>query len=858
MRRSTGLALVFAVLALLVAPIPGAAQGSTSPPGAPTGVTASAGTLSATVTWTPTGSPADSFTVFSSPGGISATVSGTSTNATVTGLGFLASYTFSVTGNNALGAGPASAQSNAITPDPPGGPYHQGVAGSLLNQNITAGKPVATNLGDDPVHLPGLSVVVVNLTASQATASTAVQVVVNQQVVQTIPVASGQVESNLELIAVPAQLTQAAIQVTAGTAHVQLDFVGYFTGPRSVRNHSGLLEMIAPATLLDASVAAGSTTTVPVLGQGDVPAAGVANVLLNVTATGATGAGAVALRPSGGSATGITTLGFAAGQTTANRAIVAVPTNGAISVVDTGAAATVHIDVLGWFTDGSDATALGSLYSAVSPARLLDSSAQGGPVPAGGSANVEVWGHGGSPAATSTAPPTSALFEITAVAPAGPGSISVSGATIIAFAAGQTVSGTVLAHLASDGSAVVKVSGSAANVTVDLLGYYSGDLIVPGSTKALSPALLAGITSLGADLSITFAPGTQVSPPIQLNDVINAGISPTTPKGFLRRVLSITTLPSGAVVLGTRVALLSEALTAFTVDWVAAPTGGSRFGAYSNGPRSTVATSTHAASGNPFPPPPLTSIDPNYPLLALATPSHPITASIGDGAEVSLTDIEVQVLPHVHLEYNFFTNTAKAAFAFSAGVRLAVEFAITKDLAAVNFVVPGTNQTIPLGAEIPIPIGPIVVVITPVLVFAVTVDASISVGLSITYHFDKFIQVTESYDGSQFHTSQLAQVYADGITPPEASATVDLKVAGHTSPGIEFYDLPFFSALVDISRYMKYSASVTCSAIPTPPTCGPAAPWWTVSTGICLGVAMKLDLILIKNSIRRTSCASTS
>ena len=846
MRKSSGVALVLAVIATLIVPIPSAAQGPTSPPGTPTGVIASSGTLSAVVTWTPAGSPADSFTVTSSPGGISATVSGTSAIATVTGLGFLTSYTFSVTGNNALGAGLASAQSNAITPDPPGGPYHQGFAVRLLNQNITAGKPLVTNLGDDPVHLPGLAAVVVNLTASQATASTAVQVVVNQQVVQAVPVAPGQVESSLLVIGIPVQLTQAAIQLTTGTAHVQLDFVGYFSGPNTVRDHSGMLEMIAPATLLDATVAAGSTTNVPVLGQGDVPAAGVAGVLLNVIATGATAAGAIALSPSGAFATGITTLGFAAGQTTANRAIVAVPSNGALSVVDTGAATSLHVDVVGWFSDGSDKTALGSLYTGVSPARLLDTSAQGGPVPAGGSVNVGVWGHGGAPAATSTAPPTTAVFEITVTAPAGPGSISVSGEAIIAFAAGQIVSGTVLAHLAGDGSALFKVNGSAANVTVDLLAYFSGDMIVPGSTKVLSPGLLAGITSLSADLSITFAPGAQVSPPIQLNDVINAGISPTTPKGFLRRVLSITTLPTGAVVLGTRYALLSEALTAFTVDWVPTPIGGPLFGAYSNGPRSTMATSAPVASGNPFPPPPLTSIDPNYPLLALAAPSHPITAPIGAGAEVSLTDMEVQVLPHVRLEYNFFTNTVKAAFAFSEGVRLAVDFTITKDLKAVNFTVPGTDVTIPLGAEIPIPIGPIVVVITPVLVFAITVDASISVGLTITYHFDKFIQVTESYDGSQFHTSQLAKLYADGITPPEASANADLKVASHTSPGIEFYDLPFFSALVDISRTMTYSASVTCSAIPLPPTCGPAAPWWTVSTGICLGVAMNLDLILIK------------
>src|SRR5258708_16262799 len=186
------------------------------------------------------------------------------------------SYTFTVTGTNALGTSPPSAASSAVTPGPPGGPYHQGFAFVLLNRNVSAGSPLATNFGDDPVAVPGMSGGGVNVTASQATGSTAVQAVVNQVVVASVSVAPGQVQSSLEVLAVPAQLTQGALQVTAGTAHVELDFVGYFTGPNTLRDHSGQLTMIAPAPLADASVAAGSTTNVAVLGQGDIPAAHVA------------------------------------------------------------------------------------------------------------------------------------------------------------------------------------------------------------------------------------------------------------------------------------------------------------------------------------------------------------------------------------------------------------------------------------------------------------------------------------------------------------------------------------------------------------------------------------------------------
>lgn len=95
-------------------------------PGPPGSVKATAGGGAATVTWsaaTPDGSPVTGYIVTSSPGGKSATVGGTATSATVSGLSAGTSYTFTVAATNSFGSGPASAPSNAVTPSsPPPGP----------------------------------------------------------------------------------------------------------------------------------------------------------------------------------------------------------------------------------------------------------------------------------------------------------------------------------------------------------------------------------------------------------------------------------------------------------------------------------------------------------------------------------------------------------------------------------------------------------------------------------------------------------------------------------------------------------------------------------------------------------------
>jgi len=819
---AAALAVVF-IAASSVANAP-PVRAATSPPGAPTGITVTAGTLSATVRWTPTGAAATSFTVVSKPGGISATVPGTATSATVTGLGFALAYNFTVTGTNFGGAGPASAASNFVTPIPPGGPFHAGPTAVLLNSDISAGQPLASNLGDDPVHLPGLSGVVLNVTASQATAPTGVQLVVNQQVVQTVWVAPGQVASSLAIVAAPPQLSQGAVQVGSGRAHVELDFVGFFTGPTTLRDHSGLLQLIHPATVFNAASALGSSTDIPILGQGDVPVAHVAAVLLNVSASNSGGNGSFAIQPSGGVPTNVTTLGFASGQTTVNRDLVAVGSNGAITVVDRGAAATGRIDVLGWFTDGTDATAIGALYSPLANTRLVDTSSNGGPLSPGGSLGFAVSGQGGAPSGTSTAPATSAVLEVTAVSPAGAGSIAVSGSTAVVFSSGSNASGVGVVQLASDGTASLTVSGASTNVTVDLVGYQSGDLIVPGTTKKLSAALLAGITSL-TDSSITFGPGVAASPPIVMNDVINAGASLTTPNGFLRRVLTINQLTTGETVLTTRRATLSEALTAFSIDWILPKQPGA-FGMRA-GSRGAV-----SASLPPFQPPPGTSIDPAWPVLTLVDPNGPnlqFPVPIKNlSGSLTINDLELQVVPHFVIKGNPFTGVS-----FAAGLSLGARFEADVSLSGT---VAGTRWT-PIddtlkGAIFVIPATPLDIIGRPVMEFKATVDLSLQASLTASFNLDKYGLVTAGYNNGFFGNFQGVDYIPNGkmvkLTP---SLTVQVTPGLHVIPGVEFYGFETVGA--DVNPYFGLTVNPL------------ANPWWTEAFGLCVHIVEKIELILL-------------
>ncbi len=124
-------------------------------PGAPTIGTATAGNAQATVSFTPPmnngGSAITSYTVTSSPGGITRT--GTASPITVTGLTNGTSYTFTVTATNSVGTGPASAPSNSVTPSaavtPPSPPTLTGATASDTSATLSFTAPTST--GGSPI-----------------------------------------------------------------------------------------------------------------------------------------------------------------------------------------------------------------------------------------------------------------------------------------------------------------------------------------------------------------------------------------------------------------------------------------------------------------------------------------------------------------------------------------------------------------------------------------------------------------------------------------------------------------------------------------------------------------------------------
>jgi PKD repeat protein len=193
---------------------------------------------------------------------------------------------------------------------------------------------------------------------------------------------AGQTVANLTIVQVGAD-GDVDLSVVGGPVDLVADATGYFTANPAAdgyttltshrlldtRNGTGTNGTIAP-------IAAHGTTSLTVAGAGGVPADGVTAVALNVTVTGPTLGGFVAVFPDGIAMPNTSSSNFVAGQTVANLVIVPVGADGKVDLTNSSDGRTNLVaDVVGYFR-----TAGGSTYVPLAPSRFLDTRTSSGPV----------------------------------------------------------------------------------------------------------------------------------------------------------------------------------------------------------------------------------------------------------------------------------------------------------------------------------------------------------------------------------------------------------------------------------------------------------------------------------------------
>lgn len=268
-----------------------------------------------------------------------------------------------------------------------------------------------------------------------------------------------------------------------GSTHVIVDVAGWFDGPGSAAGP--LYHPVVPSRILDtrssAPVGPGAILDLPVLNRGGVPPAGVAAVVVSLTAVTPSASGFLTVFPTGTPTPPTNNLNFTAGANVPNLVVAGVGAGGAISICNSAGHTHLVADVAGWFDQGNMGG--GARYNPVTPARVLDTRlGVGVPVPAakvgpGATLDLKVSNAGG-------VPPSGASAVVLNVAVAGPTAQSFltvfpagdprPNTANLTFVAGQVVSNLVMAKLGPGGRLSIFNQAGATDVIADVAGWFDG------------------------------------------------------------------------------------------------------------------------------------------------------------------------------------------------------------------------------------------------------------------------------------------------------------------------------------------------------------------------------------------------
>ncbi|MGA2872555.1 MAG: CHAP domain-containing protein [Candidatus Dormibacteria bacterium] len=237
-----------------------------------------------------------------------------------------------------------------------------------------------------------------------------------------------------------------------------------------------------------------TTQNLTVTGLDSVPSDATA-VVLNVTVTEPSDASYLTVYPAGEGTPNVSNLNFSTGETVANLTVVAVGTNGQVTIYNSTGTVQVVVDLEGYFAVSVGSSTAGS-YVALTPARITDTRAGSGdpnsghPLTPGGSLNVAVGGEGGVPSGGVTAVALNVTVTDTtqySYLTAYPAGIAVPLSSNLNWASGATVANRVIVPLGTAGQVSFYNSQGVADLVVDVVGYFTDGTSTPSNAGLYYP-----------------------------------------------------------------------------------------------------------------------------------------------------------------------------------------------------------------------------------------------------------------------------------------------------------------------------------------------------------------------------------
>ncbi|MTD15162.1 hypothetical protein GIS00_14560 [Nakamurella sp. YIM 132087] len=271
-----------------------------------------------------------------------------------------------------------------------------------------------------------------------------------------------------------------------GSVHLVVDATGFYRSGTPATN--GAFGVVEPVRLLDSRVAVGTprarlapgrSITVTMTGRGGVPRSGVSAIAGAVTVVSPGTSGTLAVAPAGSAHHGAVVLNFRTGESISTGIFLPLGVGGRV-VFTNVSAGTIDLvtDVTGYFTSGPPSRS--GAYGSVDPSRVLDTrTAIGGSqgrIAPGGSITVGLAGPAGVPGIGVSR----IIAAVSVVVPLASGTLSIApagrpaeSATVLNFAADQSISGVALLPVGSGGRlTLTNNSNSSIHLVIDDIGFH--------------------------------------------------------------------------------------------------------------------------------------------------------------------------------------------------------------------------------------------------------------------------------------------------------------------------------------------------------------------------------------------------